>query len=351
MDVHILCELLDRNGYDSASILTAAGISPDILSRHDSEITRQQELDLHTLFAATTRDRLDIWVECGRRNTFRAWGDFGMANITAPTLSHVRYLAETHGGGTGRYPAVREDGLFTGLAIAFDHHLAPGTPGHLFEVVREAIAGVVLYTELWGAPFPFADIQVPAETAAFGLSDYVDAPIRYGEGPLLFAWPVELDKVPLPHGDQLLHQQYVAKLDRSDMRPVPGKSIEVLVSDALERMIDVHSGLDGVAAELGISRRTLQRRLTESGIDFRRVRASVRLKRAADMLRSSDATISEIASLVGYLEVSSFSHAFRRWSGESPRQYRRRWLSPTEVIGPPVRHGHGTGLVRSRAVC
>lgn len=323
MDVHLLCELLDRNGFDSDELLRAAGISRDVLSRAGGDITRRQELDLHALFAVTTRDRPDIWVECGRRNTYSAWGDFGMANITAPTLRDIRSLAETRGGGTGRYPLVREDRSFAGVAIAFDHDFEPGTPGFLFEVVREAIAGVGLYNDLWGSAFPFAYIQVPVEAASFGLSDYVDAPIRYGAGPLLFVWPVELDEVSLPRGDRLLHQQYIARLDTSGERPVPGRSFEALVAEVLERMPD-HRGLDGVAAELGISRRTLQRRLTENGIDFRRVRATVRLTRAAELLHSSDAPIGEIALLVGYAEVSSFSHAFRRWCGETPREYRRR---------------------------
>lgn len=321
MDVQVLCELLQRNGFDSAEFLSGAGISARVLERAGAEITRRQEREFHALFAAATRHQLHIWLEAGRRNSYTAWGDFGMANITAPTLRHIRLLAVHSGNGTGRYPHVQQDRSFAGVAIEFDLDFAPGTPGFLFNVVRSALTGVKLYNDLWGSTFPFAYIQVPAATAPLGLDKHIDVPIRYGDGPLLFVWPIGLDETPLPRGDELLHQQYLRRLDRQSL---PDVEVEELVFEVLAHEADTSLGLNEVAAELGLSGRTLQRRLAERGIDFRSLCSSSRLRRAQWMLRTSNVPISKIAFSVGYLEVSSFSHAFRRWAGESPRAYRQR---------------------------
>lgn len=324
MDVRILCELLEKNGFDSADILAGSKLSPSVLTRPNAVVTRRQEREFHTLFATATRNHPEIWVESARRNNCSAWGDYGMANITAPTLRHIRRLAETYGGGTGRYPLVQQDRSFAGVAIAYDLDFAPGAPGLLYGVVRDTISGVDLYNELWGSKFPFAYIQVPAEAAVFGLSAYIDVPIRYSDGPLVFVWPIELDEVRLPRGDELLHRHYLIELDRAGTRSLVELGTDEHITEILAHITDTSSGIDEVAAELGVSRRTLQRRLAERGVDFRGLRATARLRKAQWMLRTSDASVSEIASSVGYFEVSSFSHAFRRWVGESPRDYRRR---------------------------
>lgn len=324
LDVHVLCELLRKCGLDPAEYLTKAGISPRLLTQSRADITRRQEIEFHTLFAAATSDHPEIWVESGHRHGYTAWGEFGMANITAPTLRHIRHLAETLGGGAGRYPAVGHDRSLTGVAVTFDLDFARGTPGFEFQVVREVITGVDLYNELWGARFPFAYIEVPADVSKFGLSAHIDAPIRYGDGPLLFLWPLELDDVPLPRGDALLHSRYVAQLDRVGRQRLSKVAVEEDVREVLSQMSDASPGLDEVAESLGMTGRTLQRRLAERGFAFRTLRENSRLGKAKWMLRESDTPISEIAWRLGYVETSSFSHAFRRWAGESPRSYRQR---------------------------
>lgn len=345
LDVQVLCELLRLNGFDPEEFLIGAGISPRVLERPHAEITRRQEREFHSLFAVATRQHLDIWVEAGRRNSYTAWGDFGMANITAPSLRHVRQLAVANGNGTGRYPHVQEDRTSAGVAIEFDLDFTPGDPGFLFNVVRETVAGIQLYSDLWGSAFPFAYIQVPTVAASVGLSELVDVPIRYGDGPLLFVWPIELDDAPLPRGDELLHQQYVRRLDRQFL---PDVGIEEHVVGVLAETADHSLGLNEVAAELGISSRTLQRRLAERGVDFRSLCSASRLRRAQWLLRTSNASISDIAFSVGYLEVSSFSHAFRRWAGESPRAFRQR-IAAEELREATRRPGRRSDIALLRA--
>lgn len=73
-----------------------------------------------------------------------------------------------------------------------------------------------------------------------------------------------------------------------------------------------------IAAELGVSRRTLARRLASEGLTFRKVLDSLRFDLARRYLREKELPISEITWLLGYRETSALNHAFKRWTGSAP---------------------------------
>ena len=77
-----------------------------------------------------------------------------------------------------------------------------------------------------------------------------------------------------------------------------------------------------IAAKLGLSQRTAARRLALEGATFSSVLESLRGDLARQYLSDPDLSISRIAWLLGYQEVSAFTHAFKRWSGKTPREAR-----------------------------
>jgi AraC-like DNA-binding protein len=89
--------------------------------------------------------------------------------------------------------------------------------------------------------------------------------------------------------------------------------------------------LDAVAYELAISPRHLQNKLKAEGTTYRRLRDRVRKEIAVDYLKRPDVAIYDIAFLLGFSEQSAFNHAFKRWTGDSPREYRNRGLSPVPL--------------------
>ena len=77
-----------------------------------------------------------------------------------------------------------------------------------------------------------------------------------------------------------------------------------------------------VAGKLGMSERTLMRRLAEEGVTFSEILQQLRESLAIRYLEEDGMPISRIAWLLGYEDASSFSHACRRWTGKSPRELR-----------------------------
>jgi AraC-like DNA-binding protein len=78
-----------------------------------------------------------------------------------------------------------------------------------------------------------------------------------------------------------------------------------------------------VARQLGLSQRTFARRLSTEGLTFSELLENLRSDLASRYLVEGDMGVSEVAWLLGYREVGSFSHAFRRWTGKTPREVLR----------------------------
>src|SRR5205085_639720 len=77
-----------------------------------------------------------------------------------------------------------------------------------------------------------------------------------------------------------------------------------------------------LARRLGMSSRTLSRKLGEEDTSFAEILDQLRAALAKRYLHDETLPVSEIAWLLGYREVSSLTHAFRRWTGMTPRQFR-----------------------------
>ncbi len=77
-----------------------------------------------------------------------------------------------------------------------------------------------------------------------------------------------------------------------------------------------------VAKQMGMSERSLRRALQAEDVGFRDLVDDVRRERAKMLLRSRATTVSDVAYLIGFSDVSAFSRAFKRWTGTSPRDFR-----------------------------
>ena len=97
-----------------------------------------------------------------------------------------------------------------------------------------------------------------------------------------------------------------------------------MVRDALTSDLQSGPTLEGVAARLGRPPRSLQRRLKAEGISYNGILDELRHDLALRYLGQRDLSLAEVAFLLGFAEQSVFQRAFRRWTGTSPAEWRRR---------------------------
>jgi AraC-like DNA-binding protein len=98
------------------------------------------------------------------------------------------------------------------------------------------------------------------------------------------------------------------------------RRVRVAIAAALEGAVP---SVGEVARRLGLSERTLQRRLEAADTSFAQLLDEVRRERALVFLGAPDVSIAEVSWLLGFSEQSAFTRAFRRWTGEAPSGWRR----------------------------
>jgi AraC-like DNA-binding protein len=81
--------------------------------------------------------------------------------------------------------------------------------------------------------------------------------------------------------------------------------------------------LKEIATQLHMSDRSLRRRLSEEGVSFREIRARYMADQSRHLLRNPGMRVEEIAAALGYSETCAFTRAFQKWTGRSPRRYRK----------------------------
>jgi AraC-like DNA-binding protein len=106
------------------------------------------------------------------------------------------------------------------------------------------------------------------------------------------------------------------------------------VKDTLRRSLaGKRPTLQDVGRELGMGARTLQRRLTDSGITFQQVVEETRRELAHHYLKQRSVELSEAAFLLGFEDANSFFRAFHAWEGTSPGEWRtRNGAAATEAL-------------------
>ncbi len=158
--------------------------------------------------------------------------------------------------------------------------------------------------------------------------EHFGCPVRCGveESGVIFA-KSDLDRPFLTHNADLL-AALIPQLDQQLEQASAPRGLNEQVKSRLKRQLaGRRPGLAEVAKELRLSPRTLQRRLTESGLSFQQLLQEARRELARHYLLNSDLELNETAYLLGYDDAHSFFRAFQGWEGKTPGEFRGRAAS------------------------
>ena len=316
----MISRALSAHAIDSAALFRRAGLDPDRLRDPNA---RYPQAGMQRLWALATSAAGD---ECFGLEVAQAWHPttFHALGYSALASETLREALER----SARYSRVVTTGARIVLHDAGDEvevGLIASLPPE--QIVAASIdAGlaslVILCREGRGGQLD--PVRVTLTRATSGCTDrfraFFGCPIELGaaQNALTFR-ATDLD-ARLPTANPVLLRvneqvltDYVARLDRSE--------IVVQVQARLFRHLPSGEvGESSMAHALGLSLRSLQRKLGARGVTFRGVLDDTRRQLAEQYLKDSTLSVSEIAYLLGFAEVSSFSRAFKRWTGRAPRQ-------------------------------
>lgn len=322
LSMRIMLRVLEQEELDTGGPLEAAGV-PQGLPTLPGTVTPAQELAFQQAFVEATGYRPDLWLETGQRYHLPNYGDLGMALLTASNLDEM--VATTLGTreldySLARIQPIQSLGAFVGHEIDVSD-----VPEELreFTAYRDLGAIATALRDVWHDRFPISRIEVALPRPTRGDFTVGHQSITFDADRTAITWDGELSKAHLYYGDEVLHAAYLAECRvKARVRGAKDELVDVLVQN-LTRACGATPSLTSLAAEAGMSERTLQRRLQDRGVRFRDLLEEARRQVAIELLTAGDTPIAEIAWRLGYSDTTSFAHAFRRWTGVSPGAARR----------------------------
>ena len=153
---------------------------------------------------------------------------------------------------------------------------------------------------------------------------YMGCDVVFGARADRITFPGTIKQLPVVNADPYLNKLLVKYCEEMRSKQNSGRgTFRIAVENAIApRLPHGRAQAGEIARRLGLSRRTLARRLKSEGLTFEAILGALRVDLANRYLRDEALPISEIAWLVGYKEVSAFTHAFTRWTGKTPREAR-----------------------------
>lgn len=323
--VLVMVDVAAEHGVSVDECLRGSKLNPDRLRQPGSEVTaRQERVVIRNLIELLGEDRC-LGLEAGSRYHLTMYGIWGFAMLSSPSLRSaidlgLRFLDLTFALTTIEFRM--QDGEAQLVMMADD------LPSWVrqFAIERDAAAMQVIQKELFTEPVNFhrASFTFAAPRCAQRFGDVFEVAPEFEASENFVAFdPALLDR-PLPRANEhtraLAQQECQSLLQQRHARTgLSGRVRELIV----ER-ISVPPDADSVAHELTMSPRTLRHHLAAEGTSFRQLLDEVREGLAEEMLVTGGMTVAETAQRLGYVELSSFSQAFRRWKGMGPRDFRSR---------------------------
>ena len=156
------------------------------------------------------------------------------------------------------------------------------------------------------------------------MARFVGTKVEFGADKDEFALNLDARELPLIHADPYLRDLLLKYCEaaladrRGDM-----SQLRTRVENAISSLLPHGRVLvEDVARVLGMSERTLARKLSDEGLNFTEILQQLRRDLAVRYLDDRKLHVSKIAWLLGFNDVSAFTHAFKRWTGKAPSQIR-----------------------------
>jgi AraC-like DNA-binding protein len=325
----VLCEVANERGVPTSEVLAGTAIDPSDLDKPDTMVSADDEIMAVRQLLTRLPGHTGIGVDVGSRSTLTHLGLFGFAVMSCGTLRELFSIAMRYFALTTMHIRLTLFETAEDCVIELDaDHLPADVQGFFIE---RDIAGIIATTTAFALPVAekYAD-EVSAELAVDAellrpLLELVPVhDVAFGRAHNRLHFPRAMFDEPLPQADPHTLEMCMAQCDLLMQSGERRRGITALVRSKLFRDSGVFPTLPDVAEELDIHPRTLRRRLAEEGTSFRALLNEARSAVAVDLLRNVGLTVEEVSTRLGYTEVSTFSHAFKRWYDVAPSAYSRQ---------------------------
>ena len=346
---------LQAQGVSAKALLHGSGLTERQFSHQQVRMSHGQRVTIYR-----NAQRLTTVAEegllAGQRQRLSDFGVYGYALASSLTVSDAVALGMRHIKLAGpvmekRFRIDGDTAILEGRDVLHLGDLLPLCTEYWFSSIHRLTVSVL------EAPLPSRVLTLPYARPAHAdaYERIFGCPVHFGAERLEWHFDASILRVPLPNAQPQTVQlcnQMCERLAHS----LPAKTdLELSI-----RTVCIDSGgnfpkLDDVAGQLGLSTRTLQRRLSEGGSHYQQIVDDLRSSLAIEFLTQDTLSVEEVGQRLGFSEVTNFRKAFRKWTGQSPGAFRGALQLMAPDIGerahaaaPPYRaHRSGKGLTMS----
>lgn len=321
--VQVLLDYLKQHQYSPEQVFTPALLAQFKSASPNERLPIQVWGDAMERACALTKDE-QLALKLAQLLTPKHWGVFAYAAMTCKTLADVVVLLE-------RYERLIDD--MNDSTIVLEGGQAKlqwlpkiQTPSPAFMQMSTAswVIFARRYTErndlIADADFTFSQ---PGNCNEY--ERLFGGNVRFNQPVTQILFPLSYLQLPIAYHDPDSHRVLLSQIKSSIHQADKEQDLHTQLRDTI--ITNLHKErvtLEYIADQLKMPARALQYQLEQNGTTFRKLLDQIRLEMAQLLLEDADMTLVDIAFLLGYSEQSPFTKAFKRWTGETPGEYRKR---------------------------
>jgi len=322
-----LIAVLKEHEIKIGPLLKESGISRKIISNPESQLAPEKEL-LFSMLAVEALGGGTIGLELGQRYHCSTYGVLGLAILTSTNLKQALETVFENIAMTWTFFALNASIARGEAKLAFIRERDLG-PIFRFMSDRGIAAAYTMFSEALGEYFPLRYVQFMYDTPRDRhlYEKLFQCPVHFGRDCNLLCFDEEWMYRRLPQAEESTHRIFSAQCRQvTRSLAVKVKFTEIVRYNLLEDLAR-YCYLENIALRLSLSPRTIQRKLAQENTSFTDLVEEVRRNLSLEYLTGTQLPVGEIAQRLGYGDTAGFSHAFTRWVGKSPSEYRNRVYS------------------------
>jgi AraC-like DNA-binding protein len=309
-----------QEGVEVAPLLQKAGLTREQIDDHSARLDVKSQIKFLDLVAAELDDEL-LGFHLAQKYDLRLIGLLYYTQASSENIGEALQRAT-------RYSSIVNEGIALKLregrntAIHFDYlGVARHTDRHQIEFAMVTL--VRICRQLSNRQLSAAGVSLTHRRngAVEEFKNFFGCGVTFGASDDQLCLPSSIQELSVVQADPYLNELLIGYCEQAlaDRGTRPGAFASSVENAATLLLPHGKARAREIARKLGVSRRTLARRLSSEGLTFAAIMSNLKRELAKRHLADKTLSISEIAWLLGYQDVSAFTHAFKRWTGTSPR--------------------------------
>ena len=332
--IALLHDELAAAGADASAVLAAAGLTLTDIRSSETRVSLGQILAAYERASTAALDPTFAF-QTGTRTRMTYFGMYGFALMSAPDLRTMLHFAIEAQSLTANLVHTKVQQQGDQVAVIVDPFAHRDIDADLYRYLVEEHFGIVhsAFRDMTGGDFKPSALHATyaQRTSLSEIGRLFGIEPRFQQKANIFLFDASwLDAEPqfgnlIAHGP--VHKACIELLRELQQQ----EGVARQIGEALIASYGCIPDIEEIAARMGMSARSLRRRLSAEKTSYREICANVLSQIAIRYLRDTSLAVEHIASVIGFDNAANFRRAFRRWTGASPAEYRQAAMASRTV--------------------